>query len=593
MKRIDDLINSFNHSNQVYFTFEFFPPKTIDGLQNLQTRIQRMSKLNPSMIHFTWGPNGSTFKTSLGLASFVQSEVGFPTCLHLTCTNLSIDLLDQALNEAQKIGIVNILALRGDPPRPNEYTTNPSPSPTTSSPTEFNHAIDLVKYINVNYPNTFCLGVAGYPEGSADHNPDQELLFLKEKVDAGAQFIVSQLFYDTQTFLNWYQDCRQFGITVPIIPSIMPIQSYESFRRLTALTKIKVPQTVLDALSPIQTNDQAVKDFGLQLSLQTIQTLQLNQINAFHLCTLNLELTITRLLSSLNWSKPSITTTTTLLIPPNQSRVLPMVQPGLEPNTWDEFPNGRFGDSRSPAYGKIDQYYGGIGALSCDFESALKKWGSPTCEQDVTDLFVRYTKGEVDSTPWSDTPLMDESNLISDTILKMNTQGYWTISSQPSVDGFRSDHPFVGFGPQGGYIYQKSFIEFFLNSDQLDLLIKAIDLENSKGEVGMLKYYAGKRNEDGIRSNVNVGDTNVVTWGVFRSAEVVTTTIIELTSFKTWKDEAFEIWSSWESLFRTPSESKTKTLLNSIGNEKWLCTIIDHDFKLDEKLWKFLELNCI
>ncbi|EGF99120.1 uncharacterized protein MELLADRAFT_45803 [Melampsora larici-populina 98AG31] len=592
MKRIDELIKSLNESNQVYFTFEFFPPKTIDGLQNLQTRIQRMIKLNPSMIHFTWGPNGSTFKTSLGLVSFVQIELGFPTCLHLTCTNLSIDLLNQALNEAKKLGIVNILALRGDPPRPNEYTTDPTTTTTTT--TEFNHAIDLVKYINLNYPKTFCLGVAGYPEGSSEYDSNQELNFLKEKVNAGAEFIVSQLFYDTQTFLDWYHDCRRVG-NVPIIPSIMPIQSYESFRRLTALTKIKVPQTILDSLSPIQTNDQAVKDFGLKLSLETIRTLRSHHINSFHLCTLNLEVTITRLLSSLNWTTPSMssTTTTTLLLPPNDSRILPIVQPGLEPNTWDEFPNGRFGDSRSPAYGKIDQYYGGIGKLSCDSLTGLKQWGSPKSEAEITDLFVRYTKREIDSTPWSDTPLLEESDLISDTILKMNMKGYWTISSQPACDGFPSDNQFVGFGPKGGYIYQKSFVEFFLNQTQLEILLMAIEMENSKAEVGMLKYFAGKRNSDEIKSNVNVGETNVVTWGVFRSAEVVTTTIIELNSFKTWKDEAFEIWSSWESLFHHQTDHQTKTLINSIGNEKWLCTIIDHDFKLEEKLWKFLEFNCI
>ncbi|KAH9808326.1 methylenetetrahydrofolate reductase-domain-containing protein [Melampsora americana] len=588
MKRIDDLITSISNTNQVYFTFEFFPPKTIDGLQNLQTRIQRMIKLNPSMIHFTWGPNGSTFKSSLELAHFVQIQLGFPTCLHLTCTNLSIDLLNQALNEAQRLGIVNILALRGDPPRPNEYTTD-----LTTNPTTFNHAIDLVKYINSNYPNTFCLGVAGYPEGSIDVDPKEELFFLKEKVEAGAQFIVSQLFYDTSTFLNWVKECRQIGIKVPIIPSIMPIQSYESFRRLTSLTKIKVPQSILDSLSPIQTNDQAVKDFGLKLSLQTIQTLRSHQINSFHLCTLNLELTITRLLQALNWSNPMTTSTTTLLHPGDTSRVLPILQPGLEPNTWDDFPNGRFGDSRSPAYGKIDQYYGGIGTLSCDFKIALKKWGSPKTETDLTNLFVRYTKGEIDSTPWSDTPLLEESNLISDTILKLNLNGYWTISSQPTIDGYPSDNPFVGFGPKGGYVYQKSFVEFFCSFEQLEILRLAIEIENSKTEVGMLKYYAGKRNEEIIKSNVAPGETNVVTWGVFRSAEVVTTTIIELTSFKNWKDEAFEIWSSWESCFQSEPKTKTKSLLNSIGNEKWLCTIIDHDFKSGEKLWKFLELNCI
>lgn len=160
--------------------------------------------------------------------------------------------LDEALEQAKGSGIRNILALRGDPPRGHEYWT-----PVDS---QFKHAIDLVKYIRLKYDDYFCIGVAGYPEGHIDcPDMEQDIVYLKEKVDAGADFIVTQLFYNPDACVNWINKCRERGIAVPIVPGIMPIQTYQSFRRMINLCNVKVPKNIMDDLDQIKVKKKQPK----------------------------------------------------------------------------------------------------------------------------------------------------------------------------------------------------------------------------------------------------------------------------------------------------------------------------------------------
>lgn len=204
-----------------------------------------MSQLNPEFISCTWGAGGSTHDRTLELCSTAQHMYGLDTLMHLTCTNMEKDKIDLALSQAKEAGIRNILALRGDPPRGHEYWT-----PVDN---QFKHAIDLVKYIRQQHGDTFCIGVAGYPEGHIDcPDKDQDIQYLKEKVDAGADFIVTQLFYDVDVFIQWLGKCRDRGIKAPVVPGIMPIPTYQNFRRMVNLCNIKVPKEIMKHLDEIK-----------------------------------------------------------------------------------------------------------------------------------------------------------------------------------------------------------------------------------------------------------------------------------------------------------------------------------------------------
>lgn len=150
----------------------------------------------------------------------------------------------QGLKRAYDAGIRNLLCLRGDPPRGADTWTAVEGG--------FSCAADLIRFVRQEYKDYFSIAVAGYPEGHPDGNYEADLGYLQQKIDAGANIIITQLFYDTEQFLKFVSDCRARGITAPIVPGIMPIQNYGSFKRMVQLCKVNVPQDVLDALEPIQ-----------------------------------------------------------------------------------------------------------------------------------------------------------------------------------------------------------------------------------------------------------------------------------------------------------------------------------------------------
>jgi len=163
----------------------------------------------------------------------------------------------------------------------------------------------LVKYIREQYGDYFGICVAGYCEGHTD-NPDKEddLRRLKEKVDAGADFIITQLFFDVDLFLEWVKKCRAIGINCPIIPGIIPIQNYAGFKRIIALCKTVVPQYILEDLEPIKDDDAAVKEYGISLTVKMIKQMSANGIKGYHFYTMNLERSTRLILETLNFVPP-------------------------------------------------------------------------------------------------------------------------------------------------------------------------------------------------------------------------------------------------------------------------------------------------
>lgn len=233
---------------------------------------------------------------------------------------------------------------------------------------------------------------------------------------------------------------------------------------------------------------------------------------------------------------------------------------------WDEFPNGRWGDSRSPAFGEIDAY--GIGLKGTN-EQNIKLWGRPESLRDIADIFIRFLKKDLTSLPWSEIPVTDEASSIIKDLIHLNRRGLLTITSQPSVNGVKSSDPVHGWGPPGGYVYQKAYLELLISPSLITELIERID------ETRTMTFYAVDKGGD-LRTNAPSDGPNAVTWGVFPGKEIVQPTIVETISFLAWKDEAFRLGTDWANCY--PAESPSRQLIESVMNNWYLINIVDNDF---------------
>ncbi|KAJ1651588.1 methylenetetrahydrofolate reductase 1 [Dispira simplex] len=649
-------------STPFVFSLEFFPPKTEQGLANLLARIARMTTLCPVFVDITWGAGGSTADRTLELCRLVQELDNVQVCMHLTCTNMDHATLDTALEEAHSMGIRNLLALRGDPPR----EPIPSQGDHTADPQRFVHAIDLVRYIRSRYGDEFCIGVAGYPEGHPDASLTlaqaspltthasqelsrddliQELRWLKAKVDAGADFVISQIFFDTDRFSHWYRQCRGQGITVPILPNILPIQQYQPFRRVTQLCQVRIPTKILADLEPLKLDDRAVKRYGETLAVDMIHSLQRQlHLYHFHFTTLNLETSVRRIIERMRCitghdvesvameprnrvivekefetgSQPWVTTNTHVARKDPFGRrtfspftitgggIVDDVKELREASAFDEFPNGRWGDSSSPAFGDLaSTYYAVMGSFPIAPRQAITWWGRPQCTKDVDRIFIQHlrslqTAPETDTTingppgspplPWClGEPVCPSPQWYGEGLARLVEHlGIWVVASQPAVDGQSSANPDVGWGPQGGVVYQKPFVEFFATTDvfrQLQTRLRSdpwVTFLASRCQGPLVTATSPLDNSEGNGTEPKVEDpedplTNVLTWGIFPGKEVVQAALVDRAGFLTWKDEAFGIWRDWANLY--PENSTSRLFLTRQVDDLWLVNVVYNDYK--------------
>merc|ERR1719426_229590 len=250
-------------------------------------------------IDVTWGAGGSTAEKTQLLCETAMDLTGLDVLMHLTCTNVTVETTRKVLQRCKDKGLCNILALRGDPPAGMDQAW-------TATEGGFKHAVDLVKFIRKEFGDYFCIGVAAYPEGHVDYLGEngaidkaayeQDMKYFKDKVDAGADFAVTQLFYDCEIYGRFLQKCKDMGIpdSFKVYPGIMPIQNYPGFKRMTGFCKTFIPKHITEALEPIQNDDQAVKEYGIKLGVEMSKKCIELGAPGVHLYTLNLETSATR-----------------------------------------------------------------------------------------------------------------------------------------------------------------------------------------------------------------------------------------------------------------------------------------------------------
>ena len=564
---IRDLVADAERTGAPSFSFEYFPPKTAQGVQNLYDRMDRMYNFGPKFIDITWGAGGRIAELTCEMVVQAQTYLGLETCMHLTCTDMGEERVNDALQKAYKAGCTNILALRGDPPREKEKWE--------ATEGGFRYARDLVEHIRKKYGNHFDIGVAGYPEGCDDNKDEESLLdHLKEKVDMGATFIVTQMFYDVDNFIRWVEKVRARGITVPILPGIMPIATYASFLRRANHMNCKIPEEWMARLEPVKNDDVAVREIGKTLVADMCRKILAAGIRHLHFYTMNLAQATRMVLEELDWM-PSPNRPLKQALPWKQSLGLRRREEDVRPifwrnrnksyvlrtQDWDEFPNGRWGDSRSPAFGELDAY--GIGLTGTN-EQNRKKWGEPQSIGDIANLFVRYLNKEIEYLPWSEAPLAAEADSIKDDLIELNKRGLLTVNSQPAVNGVKSSHPIHGWGPSNGYVYQKAYLELLVSPEVYVEMKKRI--ENHPD----LTYYAVTKSGN-LETNAPSEGPNAVTWGVFPGKEIVQPTIVENISFLAWKDEAFRLGVDWARCY--DSNTPSRILLDEIMDKWYLVNI--------------------
>ncbi len=266
------------------FSFEFFPPKTEAGLDSLRKAVRALRDLNPTFISVTYGAGGSTRERTLDLVEEIQRHYGIEVMAHLTCVGATRSQIGEILQRFQASGVQNTLALRGDPPKDEDNFV----------PVEdgFLHANELVEFIRHGYP--MCVGAACYPEGhpecldaAGERDLERDLENMRRKVDAGAEFLISQLFFENDAYFDFMSRVRKARIAVPVIPGIMPITNVEQIKRFTTMCGSRLPDTLMREMETLKDRPQAVLSQGVAYA--TAQCFDLLQRGApgIHFYTLN------------------------------------------------------------------------------------------------------------------------------------------------------------------------------------------------------------------------------------------------------------------------------------------------------------------
>ena len=266
--------------SQVYNTkrslsFEIFPPKKDTELQNIDETLEVLAELKPDFISVTFGAGGSSnCNRTIELAKKIKYEYNIEPVVHLTCLHYDKNEIDEFAKVLKSEGIENILALRGDP------------NPNVGAKDDFRHSSDLISYLKDDYD--FCFLGACYPECHPESpNAVSEIKSLKKKVDAGAEVLLSQLFFDNDIFYRFNEECEIAGIDVPVIPGVMPVINAAQIKRMVSLCNASFPKRFQRIISRYEDNKEALFDAGMSYCLSQIIDLLVSDIKGIHLYTMN------------------------------------------------------------------------------------------------------------------------------------------------------------------------------------------------------------------------------------------------------------------------------------------------------------------
>jgi methylenetetrahydrofolate reductase (NADPH) len=276
MRKVTDIFRE----KQRTFSFEVFPPKTDKGMDSLRETLKRMERLPFDYASVTYGAGGSSRDRTFAIARELQEEHGLPALHHFTCVAHSKDEVGSILDSIKACGIFNVLALRGDPPK-----DDPAWKP---GPEHFKYSSELVEFIKSRYDGTFAVGVAGFPEAhplapSRDFDAD----VLKRKIDAGGDFVVTQLFFDNRDYFAYVERARSRGVAVRIIPGILPITSYEGAVKFCAGCGASVPREVHDIFRPIAEDKDRTLEAGIAYAVRQCRELLDRGAPGIHFYALN------------------------------------------------------------------------------------------------------------------------------------------------------------------------------------------------------------------------------------------------------------------------------------------------------------------
>ena len=261
-------------------SFEIFPPKNNDGdISSIYSTIDELAKLKPDFISVTYGAGGSTTENTVEIASKIKNDYNIEAVAHLSCIDATPEQLTRIINSLKANNIENILALRGDYPKGYD---------PVNAPHYYKYASELNEFISKNYPDTFCLSGACYPEVHQDAvSLEEDLQALKKKVDSGAEYLITQIFFDNNYYYRLVREARIRGINVPIIAGIMPATNSKSLLNIAKLSGCNIPYNLSAMIERFKNNPYAMKEVGLNYATYQIIDLITNGVDGIHLYTMN------------------------------------------------------------------------------------------------------------------------------------------------------------------------------------------------------------------------------------------------------------------------------------------------------------------